>query len=261
MVHNVIVRPDVNRIYITQENPPGETTLYGRLCIYDGTTYQQIKALDLLPVADSMGYDPAARNLYVVNGGKYAKVDHSLLTIVNTGTDERIGEIRITADRLEHMVTDRASSRMFLCITDKREIGVIDTKNRALVATWPVPEGDLNAALDLDETGHRLFVACRSGTLDVFDTETGKVVITVPIAKGVDDVVYDAARKRVYIACAEGILDVYQQNDPDHYTLIGKVQTGPMGKNCILASSLNRLYVGVPTHGNVESKILVYSVQ
>jgi DNA-binding beta-propeller fold protein YncE len=184
-----------------------------------------------------------------------------LLTIVSTETDERVGDIEITADRLEHMVTDRSSSRMFICITDKREVGVIDTKKRALTATWPVAEGQLNAALDLDERGHRLFVACRSGTLDVFDTETGKVVITLPIAKGVDDVVYDPAHKRVYVACAEGVLDVYQQRDPDHYTLIGKVSTGPMGKNCILVSSLKRLYLGVPKYGNVESKILVYSVQ
>jgi len=97
--------------------------------------------------------------------------------------------------------------------------------------------------------------------LDVFDTETGKVVTALPLAKGVDDVVYDPERKRVYVACAEGILDVYQQRDPDHYVLIDKVPTGIMGKNCLLVSSLNRFYVGVPKYGNVESKILVYRVQ
>ena len=260
LVHNVICPPDVNRIYITEENMPGSADTYGRLQIYDGTTYRLPKRIQLLPVADSMGYDPADHYLYIVNGGEYARLDHVLMTIVSTETDDRIGDINITAHRLEHMVMDRSSSRMYVCITDGN-IGVIDTKKQTLVASWPIAEGQRNAALDLDEAAHRLFVACRSGTLNVIDTTTGKVIATLPIAKGVDDVVYDPARKRVYVACAEGVLDVYTQNDPDHYTLIAKVPTGPMGKNCILVSSLNRLYVGVPRYGNVESKILVYSVQ
>ena len=260
LVHNVICPPDVNRIYVTEENIPGSADTYGRLQIYDGTTYRLLKTVQLLPVADSMGYDPADHYLYIVNGGEFAKLDHVLITVVSTRTDDRIGDISVSVPRLEHMVTDRSSSRIYVCITDGR-IGVIDTKKQTLVDSWPIAEGKLNAALDLDETGHRLFVACRSGTLNVFDTTTGKVIATLPIAKGVDDVVYDPAHKRVYVACAEGVLDVYAQNDPNHYILVAKVTTGQMGKNCILVSSLNRLYVGVPRNGNVESRILVYSIE
>ena len=159
------------------------------------------------------------------------------------------------------MVMESSGPRIFLNITDRREIAVIDRNKRAIVATWLVTEGQFNVASDLGEANHRLFVACRSGTLEVLDTETGKMVAALPIAKGVDDVVYDPERKRLYVTCAEGVLDVYEQRDPDHYTITDKVPTGIMGKNCLLVSSLNRLYVGVPKYGNVESKILVYSVQ
>jgi hypothetical protein len=34
-----------------------------------------------------------------------------------------------------------------------------------------------------------------------------------------------------------------------------------MGKNLALVKSRNRLYVAVPPYGNVQAKILVYSVQ
>jgi hypothetical protein len=34
-----------------------------------------------------------------------------------------------------------------------------------------------------------------------------------------------------------------------------------MGKNLMLVDSLNRLYVAVPPSGNVEAKILMYSIQ
>ena len=256
MPHNVICRSDVNRIYITD----GSTT-EGSLRIFDGTTYQLIKTVRLLLDADSMGYDPATHYLYITSGGRFGNLDYTMLSIINADTDEHIGDIKTNFSRLEHMVMESPGPRIFLNITDRREIAVIDRNKRAIVATWPVTEGQFNVASDLDEANHRLFVACRSGMLDVFDTETGKVVTALPLAKGVDDVVYDPERKRVYVACAEGILDVYQQRDPDHYVLIDKVPTGIMGKNCLLVSSLNRLYVGVPKYGNVEANILVYSVQ
>lgn len=256
MPHNVICRSDVNRIYVTDGSASR-----GRLQIFDGTTYRLIKTVKLLPDADSMAYDPATHDLYVTNGGKFAKLDYTLLSIVNTDSDEHIGDIKINAIRLEHMVIDRSSRRIFINITDRREIGIIDTRRRALAAAWPVTGGHLNVALDLDEADHRLFVACRSGKLDVFDTKTGKVIVTLPIATGADDVTYDPGRRRIYVSCAEGFVDVYHQRDADHYTLIDKVPTGPMGKNCILVSPLNRLYVAVPKHDDAESEILAYRVQ
>ncbi|HVB98330.1 MAG TPA: YncE family protein [Candidatus Dormibacteraeota bacterium] len=256
MPHNVFYRPDTNRIYITD----GSTTV-GALHIFDGTTYRPIKTIRLLPGTDSLAYDPATHDLYVTNGGKFAHLNYVRVSIINTDTDDLAGNIRIPATRLEHMVMDPSGARIFINITDKREIGVIDTSKNALVATWPLAKGDLNVALDLDKAGHRLFVVCRSGIMDVFDTQTGKVVATAPISKGVDDVVYDARHKRVYVTCAVGVIDVFQQQDPDHYTAIARIPTGPMGKNGILVSSLNRFYVGVPRYANVESKLLVYKVQ
>ena len=220
-----------------------------------------LKTLKLLADADSMGYDPATHYLYIANGGKDAKIDYTLLSIVNADTGNHIGDIKINGNRLEHMVMERSSSRLYINVTDKREIAVIDRNRRAIVATWPVTGGEINVAVDIDEADHRLFVACRSGTLEVFNTETGKVIVALPIAKGADDVTYDPERKRIYVSCAEGFVDVFHQRDPNHYTLIGKVPTGPMGKNGILVSPLNRYYVAVPKHGNVESEILVYHVQ
>jgi DNA-binding beta-propeller fold protein YncE len=138
---------------------------------------------------------------------------------------------------------------------------VIDRNKRAIVATWPVPEGQFCVAADLDEAHQRFFITCRSGTLNVLDAETGKAVVALPIAKGTDDVVYDPSRRRIYVTSAEGFIEVFQQRDSDHYDLIGKLPTGPMGKNLMLVDSLNRLYVAVPPSGNVEAKILMYSIQ
>jgi DNA-binding beta-propeller fold protein YncE len=256
MSHNVVYREDVNRIYATDGNHTA-----GFLRIFDGTTYQPLKTIKLLPDTDSMDYDPATHYLYITNGGDYASLDYTLLTVVNTDTDEPVGNIKFDVGRLEHMVMEKSGPRLFITSPNKGEIDVIDRSKRAIVGAWPVTEGKFCVAVDLDEAAHRLFVTCRSGTLNVMDTETGKVIVTLPISKGTDDIAYDPGRKRIYITSAEGFIDVFHQSDPDHYDLIGKIPTGPMGKNLMLVNSLNRLYVAVPTNGNVQSKLLVYEVQ
>jgi DNA-binding beta-propeller fold protein YncE len=254
MAHGVLFRSDLNRIYVTDGTD-------GLLRIFDGKTYQLLKTTKLLIDADSIGYDAKTHDLYIANGGKDAGLDYCLLSIVNTDTGDHVGDIKIDGARLEQMVLEESGPRLFINITDKREVGVIDRNKRQVVATWPVTEGEINAAIGLDEKDHRLLVGCRSGQLVVFDTETGKPVAVLPISPGADDMTYDPVRKRIYVPCAEGFVDVFEQSDPDHYRRIGKIATGPMGKTGILVSSLNRYFVAVPQHGKTDAEILVFRVQ
>lgn len=256
MSHNVVYRPDTNRIYATD----GSRT-EGALRIYDGTSYQLIKSVQMLPDADSMDYDPTTHYLYFTNGGDFAKLDYTLLTVFNTDNDERVDDIKFNTGRLEHMVMEKSGPKLFLTSPNKQEVDVINRKTRTVDATWPLSGGSFCVAVDLDEADQRLFVTCRSGTLNVLDTGTGKLVLTVPIAKGTDDVLYDAESRRIYVTSAEGFIEILHQADPDHYETVAKIPTGPMGKNLALIKSLHRLYVAVPPYGNVQAKILVYSVQ
>ena len=256
MSHNVVYRPDNNRIYATD----GSHT-EGALRIYDGSSYELIKSVKMLPDADSMDYDPTTHYLYFTNGGDFANLGYTLLTVFNTDTDERVADIKFDTGRLEHMVMEKSGSRLFLTVPNKREVDVIDRKTATVVAKWPVSGGQFCVATDLDEAHRRLFVTCRSGTMNVLDAETGRLVTTVPIAKGTDDVLYDPKSKRIYVTSAEGFIEVLRQSDPDHYESIAKISTGPMGKNLALVKSQERLYVAVPPYGNVQAKILVYRVQ
>lgn len=111
-----------------------------------------------------------------------------------------------------------------------------------------------------DEPHHRLFVACRSGAIVVFDTKTGKEITALPITQGVDDLVFDAASGRLYAAC-DGDADVYEQVDADNYKLLEKVRTGPEGKTALLVPQLHEYFVVVPQHGTTNAEVLVFAVQ
>jgi hypothetical protein len=64
----------------------------------------------------------------------------------------------------------------------------------------------------LDEANHRLFVGTRDPPkLMVFDTNSGKVISILDIAKDPDDISYDAAKKQIYVSCGERFINIFQQ--------------------------------------------------
>jgi DNA-binding beta-propeller fold protein YncE len=252
--HSVVYRADADQIFVTDGSE-------GSLHIFNGTTYQPLKTVKLLADADATGYDPVSHYLYIANGGLDAGLNYGLLSIVDTSAGQRVGDIKIDSNRLESMVLEKSGPRLFLNATEKNAIAVIDRHKKAVVATWPLPGCRVNASVALDESHHRLFVACRDGHLLVLDSGKGKVLQTLPISTGVDDMVYDPASQRIYVACGAGFVDVYHQIDADHYQSIGKIPTGPLGKTGLLVPELNRSFVAVPPHGSAAAEVLVFAVQ
>ena len=101
----------------------------------------------------------------------------------------------------------------------------------------------------LDEAHQRLFVGCRSGHVVVFDTNTGKELQAMAIAKGIDDLQYDSASKRLY-AIGGGFIDVLQEIDADHFRSLGSVAAGEQAKTGRLAPEINRYFAAVPQASN-----------
>jgi len=250
--HAVLYREDLNRLYVTDGDA-------GDVKIFDATTYALLSSVKLLEDADSIGYDPGTKYLYVDNGGGDVHQTYSMLSVVDTTTGKKVTDIKIDGDTLEAMALETSSPKIYVNNKAKNQVDVVDRNKREIIASWPVTKCKTNVAMAFDETGHRLFVACRSGDIAVFDTQAGKELSALPITKGVDDMIYDSASKRVY-AAGDGSVDVYQQIDPDNYKLLGKIATGPSGKTARLVPELNRYFVAVPQHETKNAEILVFEV-
>jgi DNA-binding beta-propeller fold protein YncE len=144
----------------------------------------------------------------------------------------------------------------------KNEVEVIDRKTNKVVTSWPVKLGKDNATMGLDESAHRLFVGCRTGAIVVFDSQTGKELQSLPVGKGVDDLMFDPATKRIYATSGgTGAVDVYQETDPDHYQSLGHIPSGPGAKTGLFVPQLARLFVVVPPRGATPGEVYVYQVQ
>jgi DNA-binding beta-propeller fold protein YncE len=250
--HAVLYREDLNRIYITDGDA-------GDVKIFDGKTYALLSSVKLLEDADSIGYDPKTKYLYIDNGGGDVHETYSMLSVVDTTAGKKLADIKIDGDTLEAMALERSSPRLYVNNKAKNQVDVVDREKRAIVSSWPVTKCKTNVAMALDEANHRLFIACRTGQIAVLDTQSGKEITALPITKGVDDVTYDPASKRIYAAC-DGNVDVYQQSGPDQYKLLAQVPTAPMGRTARLVPELKRYFVAVPQHGTDPAKILVFDV-
>jgi DNA-binding beta-propeller fold protein YncE len=253
--HAIFVRQDLDRIFITDGGA-------GAVKVYDGKTYALLKTIPLRVDADSIGYDPATHLLYVDNGGGDAHETFSMLSTVDTTRDAKVADMKIDGDTLEAMALEKSTDKMYVNNAAKNQITVLDRKDRTILANWPVKLGKRNVAMALDEAGHRLFVASRSGTISVFDTGTGKEITSLPIGKGVDDLAFDPASKRIYAPCGgDGLIYIYRQRAKDRYVLLGKVPSGPRGKNGLLDTSLGRYFVIVPPQGSTPGAVYAYALQ
>jgi DNA-binding beta-propeller fold protein YncE len=257
--HSVVYRSDLDRIYVTDGDPtePG-------VKVFDGRDYHLIKSIKLQQRTDSAAYDPKSKYFYVVNGGEAAKQNYSLISVVDTTSMESLGDIKIPGETLEQLELEASGPRLYVTIEEKSEIAVVDREKRALLETWPITKGKVPAAIALDEANHRLFVGCRTtdmhGHIVVFDTTTGKEIDALPIGGHVDQMFFDPASKRIYASDGVGV-DVYQEQDPDHYALLGKADTGLMSKTGLLVPELHRYFAAVPHIGSQAAKILVFQTQ
>ena len=255
--HSMAYNPESNKLFVVDEGPPN------RVDIYDGTSYKLLGTIPMDAHADASIYDPASKLFYVGNGGKMAHEDYCMLSIVDTTSGQKVGDIKLDADHIEAMALEKSGSRLFVNLTSKNAVAVIDREKRTVIATWSnAEEGRANGPMAFDEANHRLFVVSRDpDKVIVLDSDSGKIVTGVPCVGQFisDDAVYDPASKRLYVV-GTPFLDVFQQRSPNSYQLLGQVPNAFHANTAILVPQLNRYYVAVNHHGETDAVVQVYAI-
>jgi DNA-binding beta-propeller fold protein YncE len=235
----------------------------GTCKIFRGEDFKPIDSLPLGTNANHVGYDPASKYLYVGIGIPDSKA--GALAIIDTRTNKHIGDIK-TDVHPGGIKFEKSGPRVFVTLTGVAKLGVADRKKREEITTWPVTGVEGNVALAFDESHHRLFDGSRNPPmLTVLDTESGKQIAQLEGVAGIDDLWYDAARKRLYASGGRGseagAVYVYQQKDADHYELLAKVPTRGNAQTSIWVPQLNRYYVSASANEKEDAAILVFEPQ
>jgi DNA-binding beta-propeller fold protein YncE len=269
--------PSTNRLFVASGGD-------GTVKIFDGGTFQLLQTVKLSADADNVRYDTRGKHVIVGYGGEkslYGQVARALgqkdgaLALIDPATGEKTAQIA-TDGHPESFQLERSGTRVFVNVPDKKEILVADLASNRVLAHWAVAGCTDNFPMALDETHHRLFVACRGpASLLVLDTESGKPVASVAFDSLIfsDDIFYDESKSRIYVvartarkdnprAPGPGVIDVIQQKDPDHYEKVASYPTGWSAQTGLFVPDWGKLFVATRRQqGGQSGEILVFETK
>ena len=227
-IRGIAYSPNLNRIFVGNGEP-------GACNIFDGQSYELLKSLPV-PNADNVQFDPRTNLVFVGHDG---------LTVIDAASMSIKAEI-VMPGTLKAIRIDPARPRLYAnCTTN--EVCVVDTDQLNVAAQYRITSASGNAALAVDAGNRRLFVGCRKEPkLVVLDADTGREITSLDIPANVDDLSFDAKRRRIYASSGEGVLAVTQQTGVDQYSLAAKIPTAKQAQTSLFDPAAGRLYVGVP---------------
>jgi DNA-binding beta-propeller fold protein YncE len=244
--HDLLVLPKPNLLYVTSGTD-------GVVKVFDCAAERAIKTIGRLPDADNLRFDAPANRIYVAYGD-------GALAMINAQTGVQTVAIPLPGHP-EAFAIEALDARIFVNVPAKRQIAVIERLSREVIATWSPGTNAANYALALDEANQRLFVGCRQPPrLVVLGTKSGKLVTETEIAGDVDNLFYDAQRKRLYASCGEGFIECIAQSDADHYQALPRLATAKGARTCLFVEDSGQLFLAVPHRESQPAEIRVFSV-
>src|SRR6185437_10960910 len=169
--------------------------------------------------------------------------------------------LEFDSNHTEAMAVEQNGDKIFINVTDKNYLAVVDKKTLTVTARWTIKEAKQNAPIAMDEANHRLFVVTRDpGKVVVLNSDTGETVATFEAPGRADEAVWDAGNKRLYVPGGEGYIGVYEEQDPDHFVELPHVASGAGAKTEILIPQLKTLYVAESAGDAKGGAVLKYDV-
>jgi YVTN family beta-propeller protein len=228
-VHGFIAAPELARGFSTngKEN---------KVSVVDLKTLKTISKLDSGDGPDAVVYDPKRSEVYVFNhkGNSATVIDAKEAKVVATiplGGSPEFGAI------------DSAAGRVYINIEDKSEVEVIDAAKHEVIAHWPLAPGEEPSGIALDAAHHRLFTTCHNKMMEMVDTESGKVVGSVPIGTGVDGAAFDDGTQLAFASCGEGTTTIAKEEAPDRLTVVQTLTTERSARTIALDPATHRIYL------------------
>jgi YVTN family beta-propeller protein len=228
-VHGFVAAPDSGFGFSTNGKED-------KISVVDLKTLKTISKLDSGKNPDALVYEPKRGEVYVFNhSGNSA-------TVVDAKGAKVVATIPLGGSP-EFAAVDSAAGRVYINIEDKSEVEVIDTAKHEVIAHWPLVPGEEPSGIALDAAHHRLFTTCHNKMMEMVDTESGKVVGSVPIGTGVDGAAFDDGTQLAFASCGEGTTTIAKEEAPDKLTVVQTLKTERSARTIALDPATHRIYL------------------
>jgi YVTN family beta-propeller protein len=228
-VHGFVAVPELQRGFSTNGKE-------AKSSVVDLKTLKTISKIDTGEGPDALVYEPHRGEVYVFNhkGNSASVIDAKTANVVAT--------IPLGGGP-EFAAADSAAGRVYCNIEDKSEVAVIDAAKHEVVARWSVAPGTEPSGIALDAAHHRLFATCHNKLMAMLDTETGKVIATVPIGAGVDGCAFDDSTQLAFASCGDGSTTIAKEETPDKLTVVQTLKTERGARTMALDPKTHRIYL------------------
>jgi YVTN family beta-propeller protein len=227
-VHAFLAVPELNRGFSSngKEN---------KSSVVDLQTLTTTAKIDTGNSPDAIAYDAAHHEVYVFNhrGNSATVIDAKTVKVTATIPLDGIPEFG---------VSDDGAGRIYCNIEDKSEVAVIDTTRHQVITNWSLAPGEEPTGIALDAAHHRLFATCKK-LMVMVDTQSGKVVGTIPIGSGADGCVFDDSTQLVFASCGEGLTTIAKEEAPDRLSLAQTLQTERGARTITLDPKTHRIFL------------------
>jgi YVTN family beta-propeller protein len=237
LIGTIADTPGVHGVALASEFKHGFTSngRENKVSIFDPTTLQLINKIEVGKGPDGIYYDPGTKRIFTNNHGSHD------ITAIDAKTGQIAGTVKVEGDGESAVV---AGGVVYVNLEDTNEVAVFDPKSLEVKKRFPIGVAKTPTGLAYDAKTHRLFIGCRNEPkMVVMDADSGKVITSFPIGRGVDFAAFDPQANLVFFSCGEGVLNIFHEKSADDYEDAGPVKTQPSARTMAFDSKTKKIFL------------------
>ena len=227
--HGTALAPDENRGFATS----GKSNT---VVVFDLKTLRPVgEPIKVGKKPDAIIYDPVSKHVFAFDGGS----DEA--SVIDAATAQVVATIALGGGP-EFAAVD-GKGIVYVNLEDKSEVLAIDTQQNNVIHRWPLAPGEGPSGLALDAAAGHLFAGCHNEQMVILDAESGKVLATPAIGKGVDACAFDSGTGFAFASCGDGTLTVVKESAPGSFSVLEKVLTKTGARTMALDPITHAVYL------------------
>ncbi|MGI9074144.1 MAG: YncE family protein [Bryobacteraceae bacterium] len=190
-VHGIEVVPEFQKGFITEG-------LAAAVTIFDLKSLKKLGSIPAGKKPDGLTYDPLSRRIFVFNGlGESA-------TVIDAASGNVVKTIAL-GGAPEFPVAD-GKGHVFVNLEDKNTLLCLNSEKLVLEKRWPVAPCDEPASMAIDRKNGRIFIGCGNKRMALADSESGRIITTLPVGPHVDATAFDPGTSLMFNSTYDGAI-------------------------------------------------------